>query len=134
KLAAGITNPTERADELSRLATLLADDLGDPKAATPALEEARELRPGDPVLLTRLRELYEASGDAEGLARVLGAMCLEEDRKPVRSILRFEHALVVGEQLGDAWRAVLLLEGALEEDPTNDAALERLVALRSSRE
>jgi tetratricopeptide (TPR) repeat protein len=134
KLAAGITNPTERADELSRLATLLADDLGDPKAAAAALEEARELRPGDPVLLTRLRELYEASGDAEGLARVLGAMCLEEDRKPVRSILRFEHALVVEEKLGDASRAVLLLEGALEEDPTNDAALERLVALRSSRE
>lgn len=133
KLASGIAEPAERADELSRLATLLADELGDARSAAAALEEARELRPGDAVLLTRLRELYAACDDGEGLARVYGAMCLEEDRKPVRSMLRFEHAKVVEEKLGDASRAVLLLEGALDEDPTNDAALERLVALRTTR-
>jgi tetratricopeptide (TPR) repeat protein len=133
-LAKGTSDPAEKADELSRLATVLADDLGDARGAAVALEEASELRPGDPVVLTRLRELYDGLGDGEGLARVIGALCLEEDRKPVRSALRFEQAKVIEEKVGDVARAISLLEGALEEDPTNDRAIDRLVALRTERE
>ncbi len=132
-LARGMTDPAEKSDELSRLATLLADDLGETRAAAAALEEAAELRPGDPVVLTRLRELYEGLGDGEAHARILGALCLEEGRKPVRSALRLEQAKVVEEKLHDLARAISLLEGALEEDHTNDAALDRLIALRTAR-
>lgn len=133
KLAEATKDPNEKADELSRLATVLADELGDAAGAARALEEARELRPGDPVVLTRLRELYDGLNDGEGLARVLGAMCLEEGRRSARSSLRLEQARIVEEKIGDVPRAISLLEGALEEEPTNDDALERLVALRTRR-
>ncbi len=133
RLAAALGDPNEKADELTRLATILADELGDRKRAAAVLEEARDLRPGDAALLVRLRELYEAEGDGEGLSRVLGAMCLEEHDRVARSALRLEQAKVIETKVKDKARAIALLEGALEEEPTNDEALARLVALRTER-
>lgn len=133
RLAGALSDPGEKADELTRLATILADELGDAKRAAAVLEEAREHRPGDAALLVRLRELYETSDDGEGLSRVLGAMCLEEESRAARSALRLEQAKVIESKVKDPVRAAVLLEGALEEDPTNDEALVRLVALRTAR-
>ncbi|MFW6051584.1 MAG: hypothetical protein ACODAU_10435, partial [Myxococcota bacterium] len=78
--------------------------------------------PDDLEALAALRSHHRATGDHEGLAKLLegwAARC--RDRRGASEGLR-EAAEVVATQLGDRERAVMLLSRALERDPTNAAA------------
>jgi tetratricopeptide (TPR) repeat protein len=133
KLASVLADPLERADELSRIATILADDLADARAAIDALEEARTLRPGDLMLLTRLEELYSRIGAWPKVIEILGAACLEATDAKERARYRVLQGDVALDSAKDEARALQLYEAALEEDPSDAAALAKLVAVRSAR-
>ncbi len=133
KLVVALSDPMEKADELMRIATLLADFLGDAEAATEALEEARALRPDDRPIFTRLVELYEKLGAWGKLVATLGAACLESDDARERAGYRMRQAEISEEKLRDEPQAMHFYEAALEEEPSFEAALARLVRLRTRR-
>jgi tetratricopeptide (TPR) repeat protein len=128
-----VTDPLERADELSRIATTLADDLDDVRGAIEALEEARKLRAGDLMILRRLEELYSKVGAWPKVIEILGALCLEANDGKERARYRVLQADIARAGSKDDARAMQLLEAALEEDPGDPSALAKLVELRSER-
>jgi golgin subfamily B member 1 len=133
KVVSLLGDPLERADELSRIATTLADDLADVGGAIEALEEARTLRPGDLMILTRLEELYSKIGAWPNVIEILGALCLEADDAKERARYRVLQADVARAGAKDDARAMQLYEAALEEDPSDAPALAKLVELRTMR-
>ncbi len=133
RLLALMEEPLERADELTRLATTLADDLHDPAGAAESLELARELRPGDPVILMRLKELYNQAENWPKVVELYGALCTEANEAKDRAICRFSQAEVTLEKLKDEPRALLLFEAVLTEDSSNEQALAILIERRTAR-
>src|SRR6185312_15916907 len=63
---AALKDPTERANELRAVATLLEQKLGDLQGAADALESANLCCRGDVGILTRLRDLYDKLEDWPG--------------------------------------------------------------------
>jgi tetratricopeptide (TPR) repeat protein len=133
RIVAVIDEPLEKADELSRLATTLAEDLHDARGAAEALELAREHRTEDPVILMRLKELYSQLEAWPQVVDLYGALCMEADDAKDRALCRFAQAEISLEKLNDEPRALLLLEAVLEEDSSHEQALSMLIARRTAR-
>ncbi len=133
KIVSAVFAPLERADELARIATTLADDLDDVRGAIEALEEARKLRAGDLMILRRLEELYSKVGAWPKVIEILGALCLEATDGKERARYRVLQADIARAGSKDDVRAMQLYEAALEEDPGDPSALAKLVELRSER-
>jgi len=115
-----------RVERWCRIGRLLLTELDDPAGAMRRLHETLLYAPGHPAALDALAELHEQHGDWDRLAHVLRA--------------RAEHATEPGdygdalvrlgdlhaERLSDSSGALAYYEHAVEIDPSQDVAAERL--------
>jgi tetratricopeptide (TPR) repeat protein len=123
-----------RIEELAHIATIYEEDLKDPRGAIDQLEMALALRPGDLVLLARLRTLYEAVHRWPKVVDTLAAMCDASPPGPARAGLRFAQADIVLGRLRDETRGIVLLEQAIADSPLHDRALHALASVRTARQ
>ena len=131
---AALKDPTERANELRAVATLLEQKLGDLQGAADALESANLCCRGDVGILARLRDLYEKLEDWPGFHGMVDALCRLEGSGRQRAHYRFLQADVALRRQGSEPRALAFLELALDDDPQHDLALSTLATLRAQRE
>ncbi len=121
------------ADELRRLrhrgAELARVQLKDAQGAIALLERALEDDPLDAAAATGLRALFEAEGQYEDLARLLERIIEVRDEAAARAELRLELAQLQRERFEDAESAMETLRIAMEDDPTNSAAVVELSKL-----
>jgi len=131
---AALRDPTERANELRAVASLLEQRLGDLQGAADALESANLCCRGDVGVLARLGDLYEKLEDWPGFHAAIDALCRLEGGGRQRAHHRFLQADVALRREGSEPRALAFLELALDDDPQHDLALSTLTTLRGKRE
>jgi len=110
-----------------RLGRLCRDRLHDIEAAIEHLEAAAELAPGRPELWHALALLYEESGRAGELARVLEAELASGAEGGREIVIRSRLAELWANEIGDPERARPHYERILEIDPGESAAGEFLI-------
>jgi tetratricopeptide (TPR) repeat protein len=133
KMVLALEHPAKKAAELGRIAMVLDHELSDPKHAAVVMEEARELVPKEPLVLVRLRGLYERARQWARLVETIGALHGLTSEAGERGRLRFSQADILLGRLCDEARGLEMLDAALADDPTHDEALRALVAVRTRR-
>ncbi|HZU83561.1 MAG TPA: hypothetical protein VE987_11615, partial [Polyangiaceae bacterium] len=127
------TEPDARVDELLAIAAAHGEQLQDTAAALAALDEALAVAPKSRASLEKLRAVLEKHGRWAQLVDVLAELAATAVEPKERGALSFAGADVALGRLRDEDRGLPLLERALEDDPAHDAALQALVAVRTSR-
>jgi tetratricopeptide (TPR) repeat protein len=120
-------------DALVLLAHTLAGPLGERDKALAVLEEAREVDPLDPLVLSDLRKAYEAQGKWELAESTLGALVDATTSELEKAQLRYTQAEIAMARLSDEARAMTLLEQAMAHDPGHERARRALTGLRTKR-
>ncbi len=133
RLARTITDEGKRIEALARAAELF-EDAKDLRTAVEVLEEARAIRPTEPVLLTALRAGSEALRLWTRMVEVLGAMAEAAPLLHDKAQRRFEQADILLGRLRDEEVGLAVLAAALEEDPTHERALAAMLAVHARRE
>ena len=129
---ATMASPRQRVRELVAIARIRQAELGDPDGAIDALEQARAIEPRRMPVLQALRRGYETQGRWASAIEVTGALADLAVMPVDRAALRFAQAQMALEHLQDEERALVWLEQALEDDPTNAQARAALTHVRSS--
>ncbi len=133
RAARAMTNDDKRIETFARAAELY-ESASDLRTAVQVLEEARAIRPTEPVLLTALRAGYEALRQWSKMVEVLGVMAESAPLLHDKAQRRFEQADVLLGRLRDEEVGLAVLATALEDDPTHERALAAMVAVHSRRE
>jgi len=116
----------ERLDLLVSIADVWSEKQKDPAKAIEALEEAREIRPQDHVILHKLLALYQESGDWSRMVDTLSAIS-EIEQEPGRKARYFyTMAQLYRDKIGDQERAVELFNDSLDLAPDFLEAFERI--------
>ena len=99
-----------------------------PAKAVEALEEARELKPTDLSLLTRLVGLYSQVGNWNAMAELLERMADDESDPNRKATFLYTVAQLYrdGDKLNDMGRAVELFDRVLDIQPAKLEAFERI--------
>jgi tetratricopeptide (TPR) repeat protein len=117
-------------DERLRLLVEIAEVWGDrdrnAQKAIEALEEARELRPQDHVLLHRLLHFYQESGDWQNMVDTLSAISELETEPKRKARYFYTMAQLYRDKIQDMDRAVELFNDALDLDGEFLEAFERI--------
>jgi tetratricopeptide (TPR) repeat protein len=117
-------------DDRLRLLVEIAEVWGDkdknPQKAIEALEEARELRPQDHVLLHRLLHFYQESGDWQNMVDTLSAISELETEPKRKARYFYTMAQLYRDKIQDMDRAVELFNDALDLDAEFLEAFERI--------
>ncbi|MFH2009644.1 MAG: tetratricopeptide repeat protein [bacterium] len=122
-----IEDPFERAGLLERIAELSEQRLGDPARAMDAIGHALLQRPDEPRYLEELARLAEQLERwAEGTAVLENILVQEGLDESVFLQVALRCAAWNGDKLGDVRRAEQYYNAALERDPENAEALQRL--------
>jgi tetratricopeptide (TPR) repeat protein len=127
-----LTAPDERVAELRAIADIFSEQLGDPRGAADALDQALSVEGKSRGALQGLRTAYEKLRRWPRVAEVLVALAESADGAKERAALRCAAGEIALERLGDPARGFALLERALDDDPTLDKALRVLVAGRTA--
>ncbi len=112
----------------------LLNDIGDVwsekdknvQKAIEALEEAREIKPQDHVLLHRMLQLYQRAGNWERMVETLQAIADLEERPDIKARYFFTMAQLYRDKLEDLERSVELFNEALDLNPEYLEAFERI--------
>jgi tetratricopeptide (TPR) repeat protein len=129
---ASMTSPRQRVRELVAIARIRQAELDDADGAIDALEEARSIEPRRIPVLQALRRGYETQGRWASAIEVTGVLADLAPMPVDRAVLRLAQARMTLEHLQDEERALIWLEQALEDDPTNAQARATLTHVRSS--
>jgi tetratricopeptide (TPR) repeat protein len=122
-------------DEAARFAAFVAigDDFagkaGDDALAAEVYEEARALRPKDLPVLHKLLAVYQKLGKWASLFDVLRGIAAADADPTRRTKTLFTMAQLAKDQLADRGTALDLYDQALDADPSNLKAFERIVAM-----
>jgi len=116
----------ERYEILNTIGDIWAEKEKNPHKAIEALEEARELRPNDHVLLHKLLQLYQAASEWQRMIDTLQSIAELEARPEVKSRYIFTQAQICRDKLEDPDRAVELFNDALDLNPSYLEAFERI--------
>ena len=122
-------DPSAKASALYRAARIHAERLGNRDEAIRVLEQARSLRPGDPLILGELARHYEAGQRLQALVETLEALteASEDDAEKLTHTQRI--ARLYEEELRDVDQAIAWHEKAVELDPTSLSSLQALSLL-----
>lgn len=120
-----------RVRTLLELASIYENGAHDRPNAILAHKKALELDPANQAAILRLSDLYEKEQDWQALADVTAAYVrtLAPDQRGKAAPLHLKMAEVFEQKLGDDGRAVNALRYALEAEPDNREALERVAQL-----
>jgi tetratricopeptide (TPR) repeat protein len=116
----------ERLELLVSIADVWADKEKDSAKAIQALEEAREIRPQDHVLLHKLLALYQQSGDWRRMVDTLAAISEIEQDPGRKARYSYTMAQLYRDKIQDMERAVELFNEALDLAPDFLEAFERI--------
>lgn len=113
---------------------VLLNDIGDVWAekdknvqkAIEALEEAREIKPQDHVLLHKLLQLFQKAGNWEQMVETIQAIADLEERPDIRARYFYTMAQLYRDKLEDLERSVELFNEALDLNPEYLEAFERI--------
>jgi tetratricopeptide (TPR) repeat protein len=122
-----------RVRELLAIARTLQVELNDAEGAIAALEEARAIDPMRVGVLQALRRGFERVGRWEKAIDAIGALAELSVSPTDRAELRLAQGRIALDRLHDQERALAWLQTALENDPTNQRALEAFDALCTRR-
>ncbi len=121
-----VLEDNERLDLLVSIADVWSEKQKDAAKAIEALEEAREIRPQDHVILHKLLALYQESGDWTRMVDTLSAIS-EIETEPARKARYFyTMAQLYRDKIGDQERAVELFNESLDLAPDFLEAFERI--------
>ena len=123
------TDPALKASSLYRAARINAEHLGNRDEAIRVLEQARALRPSDPLILGELARHYEAGQRLQAFAETLEALIEATDDKAERLTFTQRIARLYEEELGDVDQAIAWHERAVELEPTALSSLQALSLL-----
>lgn len=119
----------ERASLLTEIGDLLAGPLGLPDEAISAYKEGLQLSPGSLTIQHKLLGVY---GDNKMWAEAAGVLeeLIEGEKKPTRRA-RFKQTagLIYRDELKDLPRALKMLSGAVEDDPSLTKCLDAIEAI-----
>ena len=122
-------DPPVKASSLYRAARIHAEHLGNRDEAIRVLEQARRLRPDDPLILGELGRHYEASQQLPALVETLEALTEATDDDAERLTFTQRIARLYEEELRDVDQAIAWHERAVELDPTSLSSLQALSLL-----
>jgi len=118
-----------KSSALYRAARIHAEHLGNRDEAIRLLEQARALRPDDPLILGELARHYEASEQLEALAETLEHLIDATDDDAERLTFTQRVARLYEEELRDVDQAIVWHEKAIELNPTSLSSLQALSLL-----
>lgn len=135
RLAEVQEEPRKKVQTLLDLAHIYQIGAQDRRNAILANRKALELEPTNQTAILRLSDLYEAEQDWQSLADVTAAYVrlLPPDQKDKAAPLHLKMADVFENKIGDDARAINALKYALEAQPSNVGALERLSQLYAKK-
>ncbi|HEY2406375.1 MAG TPA: tetratricopeptide repeat protein [Polyangiaceae bacterium] len=116
----------ERYKLLNEIGDIWSEKEKNPQKAIEALEEARDLKPQDHVLLHKLLQLYQAAADWQKMVDTLAAIAEPEDKPEIKSRYIFTQAQIYRDKIQDLDRAVELFNEALDLNPSYLEAFERI--------
>ena len=123
------TEPSSKASSLYRAARIHAEHLGNRDEAIRVLEQARSLRPTDPLILGELARHYEAGQRLQALVETLEALTEASEDEAEKLTYTQRIARLYEEELGDVDQAIHWHERAIELDPTSLSSLQALSLL-----
>ena len=123
------TDPALKASSLYRAARIHAELLGNRDDAIRALEQARSLQPGDPLILGELARHYESGQRLQALVETLEALTEATDDEAEKLTYTQRIARLYEEELRDVDQAITWHERAIELDPTSLSSLQALSLL-----
>ncbi|MFO7177475.1 MAG: tetratricopeptide repeat protein [Pseudomonadota bacterium] len=122
-----LSSDPESVRQLVRKAAEIARDrLEDPAKAIELFEQLFEEDPTDEDASDALRVLYDQEGRHQDLGRLLERLIDVATSPAIRSALRLELARLTEERFASRESAIDLLRAVLDDDPTQEQAVERL--------
>ncbi len=121
--------PALKASSLYRAARIHAELLGNRDDAIQALEQARSLQPGDPLILGELARHYESGQRLQALVETLEALADATDDEAEKLTYTQRIARLYEEELRDVDQAISWHERAVELDATSLSSLQALSLL-----
>ncbi len=116
----------ERYKILNEIGDIWSEQEKNPNKAIEALEEARDLKPEDHILLHKLLQLYQSAADWQKMVDTLQAIADIEEKPEFKARYFFTMAQVFRDKLEDMDRAVELFNEALDLNPGYLEAFERI--------
>ncbi len=116
----------ERYKILNEIGDIWSDREKNPQKAIDALEEAKDLKPQDHVLLHKLLQLYQAAADWQKMVDTLQAIAEHEERREIKARYIFTQAQIYRDKIEDLDRAVELFNESLDLNPSYLEAFERI--------
>ncbi len=116
----------ERFALLMEIGDIWAGDVNEPLKALEAYEEARDLKPQDHVLLHKMLQNYQTAEEWQKMVDILEAINELEERPKLKAKFLYTQAQIYRDKLEDMDRAVELFNEALDINPDQLEAFERI--------
>ncbi|MEO7037108.1 MAG: tetratricopeptide repeat protein [Polyangiaceae bacterium] len=116
----------ERYKVLNEIGDIWSEREKNPQKAIEALEEARDLKPQDHVLLHKLLQLYQSAADWQKMVDTLQAIAEHEEKREIKARYIFTQAQIYRDKIEDPDRAVELFNESLDLNPSYLEAFERI--------
>lgn len=116
----------ERYKILNEIGDIWSEREKNPQKAIDALEEARDLKPQDHVLLHKLLQLYQSAADWQKMVDTLQAIAEHEEKREIKARYIFTQAQIYRDKIEDLDRAVELFNESLDLNPSYLEAFERI--------
>jgi len=116
----------ERYKILNEIGDIWSEREKNPHKAIEALEEARDLKPQDHVLLHKLLQLYQSAADWQKMVDTLQAIAEHETKPELKARYIFTQAQIYRDKIEDLDRAVELFNESLDLNPNYLEAFERI--------
>lgn len=116
----------ERFKVLVEIGDIWSEKEKNPQKAIEALEEAKDLKPVDHVLLHKLLQLYQQAADWQKMVDTLASIADMETKPEIKSRYIFTQAQIYRDKIEDSDRAVELFNDALDLNPSYLESFERI--------
>jgi tetratricopeptide (TPR) repeat protein len=116
----------ERFKVLVEIGDIWAEKEKNPQKAIEALEEAKDLKPVDHILLHKLLQLYQQAADWQKMVDTLASIAEMEEKPEIRARYVFTQAQIYRDKIEDSDRAVELFNDALDLNPSYLESFERI--------